>query len=111
MSQAEIGRIASNPGICGGKPCIAGSRIRVQDIYVWHELQGLSVDEIVSRYPQLTMADVYAALSYYWDRREEIQRQMAEDDELVRRMKEQYGSPLREKLRGSDAPDDSLPPG
>ncbi|HEX5442744.1 MAG TPA: DUF433 domain-containing protein, partial [Pirellulales bacterium] len=71
MSQAEIGRIASNPGICGGKPCIAGSRIRVQDVYVWHELQGLSVDEIVSRYPQLSMADVYAALSYYWDHRDE----------------------------------------
>lgn len=105
MSQAEIGRIASNPNVCGGKPCIAGSRIRVQDVYVWHELRGLSVDEIVSRYPQLTMADVYAALSYYWDHRDAIQQQMAKDDELVRRMKEQYGSPLRQKLRGSDAMD------
>jgi len=111
MSQAEVGRIASNPAVCGGKPCIAGTRIRVQDVYVWHELQGLSVDEIVSRYPQITMADVYAALSYYWDHRDETHRQMAEDDDLVRRMKEVYGSPLRQKLRGSDDQDNSLPSG
>ena len=39
--------IAQSPDICGGKPCIAGTRIRVQDIYVWHELQSQSVDEIV----------------------------------------------------------------
>jgi uncharacterized protein (DUF433 family) len=109
MSQVEVVRITRNPGVCGGKPCIAGSRIRVQDVHVWHELQGLSADEIVSRYPQLSMADVYAALSYYWDHRDEIQQQMAADDELVERMKAQYGSPLREKLRGIDASDDSLP--
>ena len=111
MSQAELGRITSHPSICGGKPCIAGSRIRVQDVYIWYELQRLSVDEIVSRFPQITMADVFAALAYYWEHRDEIQRQIAADEELVRRMREQHGSPLRQKLRGIDAPDDSLPPG
>ena len=113
MNQAEVGRITKNPGVCGGKPCVAGSRIRVQDVYLWHEIQGLSADEIVSRFPQLTMADVYAALSYYWDHRDEIQRQMAVDDELVKTMKRQFGSPLREKLRGTgiDASHDSLPSG
>ena len=56
-----------HPDVLGGKPCIAGTRIRVQDIYQWHELQGKSPDEIVSSFPQLTMADVYAALAYFWD--------------------------------------------
>ena len=113
MSQTEIGHITTNPSVCGGKPCVAGSRIRVHDVYVWHEMHGLSADEIVSRFPQLTMADVYAALSYYWDHRDEIQRQMAADQELVESMKRQFSSPLREKLRGVgiDAPDDSLPSG
>ena len=113
MSHAEIGHITTNPSVCGGKPCVAGSRIRVQDVFVWHEMQGLSADEIVSRFPQLTMADVYAALSYYWDHRDEIQRQMAVDDELVKTIKKQFGSPLQEKLRGVgiDAPGDSLPSG
>lgn len=62
--------ITQTPGVCGGKPCIAGSRIRVLDIYVWHELNGMSPDEIVSRFPQLSLADVYAALSDFWDHRE-----------------------------------------
>lgn len=60
-------RITATPGICGGKPCIAGHRIRVSDIAILHERQGLTADAIVSQYPGLTLADVYAALSYYFD--------------------------------------------
>jgi uncharacterized protein (DUF433 family) len=41
-NRAENVHITHIAGICGGKACIAGSRIRVQDIYVWHELQGRS---------------------------------------------------------------------
>ena len=41
--------IEITPGVCGGKPRIAGHRIRVQDIYVWHELQGQTAEEIVTR--------------------------------------------------------------
>lgn len=99
MSQAaatvpEKVHIVRTPGVCGGKPCIAGSRIRVQDVYVWHELQGRSPDEIVSSFPQLTLADVYAALAYFWDYREEILREMREQEELVQQMKAQCPSKL-----------------
>jgi uncharacterized protein (DUF433 family) len=44
--------IEITPGVCGGKPRIAGHRIRVQEIAVWHEFQGLSPDEIVAQFPQ-----------------------------------------------------------
>lgn len=94
--------IESQPGVCGGKPCIAGTRIRVQDVFVWHELQGQSADEIVSRFPQLTMADVYAALSYYWDHRDEIQRDMQAESDLVIRLRQQSVSPLAEKLAATN---------
>ncbi len=94
--------IESQPGVCGGKPCIAGTRIRVQDVFVWHELQGQSADEIVSRFPQLTMADVYAALSYYWDHRDEIQRDMQAESDLVTRLRQQSVSPLAEKLAATN---------
>jgi uncharacterized protein (DUF433 family) len=43
-----------------GKPCIRGSGIRVWDIYVLHERQGRTPDEIVAAYPHLTLADVGA---------------------------------------------------
>ncbi len=103
-------RLESQPGVCGGRPCIAGTRIRVQDVFVWHELQGLTADEIVSRFPQLTMADVYAALSYYWDHRDEIQRDMQAESDLVIHLRQSSVSPLAEKLAASHGSDDPLPP-
>jgi uncharacterized protein (DUF433 family) len=80
-------RIESTPGVCGGKPRIAGHRIRVQDIAAWHELQGMTPDEIVSGYPQITLADVYAALAYYHSHRDDIQRQMREDEDFVENLR------------------------
>jgi uncharacterized protein (DUF433 family) len=74
-----INPIVSTPGVCGGKPRISGHRIRVEDVAVWHEVQGLQPEAIVARYPQLTFADVYAALAYYYDHRDEIRRSMEED--------------------------------
>jgi uncharacterized protein (DUF433 family) len=109
MSQTTTDRILSKPEVCGGKPCIAGTRIRVQDVYVWHELQGLSADEIVSRFPQITMADVYAALAYYWNNRAEIRRQMSEETAFVEQMKQKHASPLKQKLAEKDGPNDPLP--
>lgn len=109
MNQIQTDRIVSKPGVCGGRPCIAGSRIRVQDIYVWHELQGLSADQIVSNYPHLSMADVYAALAYYWDHQHEMQKQMQEESAFVEQMKAKYPSLLKEKLAGKDGPHHPLP--
>ena len=61
--------------IHGQKACIAGTRISVQDIYVWHELMGKSPDQIASEYPFLTLAQVHSALAYYYDNAEEIREQ------------------------------------
>jgi uncharacterized protein (DUF433 family) len=77
--------IELTPGTCGGKPRIAGTRIRVQDIVLWTE-QGQSVDQIITDYPQLTHADVYAALAYYHDNRPLIERQIREAEALVEKM-------------------------
>ena len=50
--------IVSTPDTCGGKPRIAGSRIRVKDIVIWHVHQGMTPTEIVSKWPHLTLASV-----------------------------------------------------
>jgi uncharacterized protein (DUF433 family) len=47
---ASVEHIVATPGVCGGKPRIAGHRIRVQDIALWHERVGYSVAEIVAHY-------------------------------------------------------------
>ena len=81
------GHITASPDVCGGRPCIAGTRIRVHDIYVWHELQGLSPDQIVHEFSQLTLADVYAALSYFWDHRDAMLAQIEADRHEVEQVK------------------------
>lgn len=46
------------------------------DVVIWHEQAALSPDEIVSQVPSITLADVHAALAYYYDHREEIQEEI-----------------------------------
>ncbi|MBI2479449.1 MAG: DUF433 domain-containing protein [Planctomycetia bacterium] len=111
MSQTKTERIVDKPEVCGGRACIAGTRIRAQDIYVRHELQGVSADEIVSRFPRITMADVYAAPAYFWDHRDEILRQMREETAFVEQMKQKHPSPLQQELAATNAQDNSVPSG
>jgi uncharacterized protein (DUF433 family) len=98
MTATIISHIEITPGICGGKPRITGHRIRVEDIVIWHEQLGLSPDEIVSQYPSLSLADVYAALSYYHDNFDEIRRQMEDDKIFAREMQAKTPSLVQQKL-------------
>jgi uncharacterized protein (DUF433 family) len=86
------------PGIGGGKPHIAGQRIRVMDIVLWHNKLGWSPDEIVSQFPQLTLADVYAALTYYWDHKKEIEAEIRRAEEVEAKARSRHPSKLMEKL-------------
>lgn len=90
-------RIERTEGICGGKPRISGHRITVQDIVVWHERGGWSVDEIASEY-DLSLADVYAALAYYFAHRERIDQSIEESRAFVEEMKEEMSSTRTERL-------------
>ena len=100
--------IEHRPGVCGGKACIAGTRIRVQDIYVWHELQGRTPEEIVSDFPQLTLADVHSALAYYFDHRDEIHQEMKAAEEMAARLKAEQGPGVLDRLRARMADDESV---
>jgi len=74
--------IAITPGTCGGKPRIAGTRIKVSLIYLL-TVDGMSPDDIVAAYPHLTLADVHAALAYYFDNVEAINNEIRDDDLYV----------------------------
>jgi len=79
--------IAVIPDRCGGKAHVAGHRIKVRHIAAWHDRLGKSPDEIVAEHPGLTLADVYAALAYYYDHREEIDADMRSDAEFAAGLK------------------------
>ena len=106
MAEAHIETV---PSKCGGKPVIAGTRIRVWDIYVHHERLGRSPDEIVRAYPHITLADVHAALAYYWDYKDEIDQQMKDADDFVAELKDaSAASPLARKLAATDSGSDPM---
>jgi len=92
-------RIAMSPDVCGGKACIAGHRVRVLDVVVWHEHQGMTPDEIVSHVPTLTLADVHAALAYYFDHVDQIQQEMRDERLRAEELHRSHPSPLEAKLR------------
>jgi uncharacterized protein (DUF433 family) len=112
MVEAVISEhIESTPGVCGGRPRIAGHRIQVEDIVVWHERQGLSPDEIVAQFPQITLADVYAALAYYHDHQTDIRESMRQDEKYAEAMRAKTPSKLLQRLTGGNVTTDPLPPG
>ena len=95
MSQIQMtSHIELRPGVRGERAFVTGHRVRVQDIVLWNE-EGLSADEIVSRVPTISLADVHAALTYYFDHREEIDRQIQEDDSFASTMEEANCQPRR----------------
>jgi uncharacterized protein (DUF433 family) len=95
MSQVQQNcHIELRPGIRGERAFVANHRVRVQDIVLWNE-EGLSADEIVSRVPTISLADVHAALAYYFDHREEIDRQIAQDNAFASGFEEAALPPKR----------------
>jgi uncharacterized protein (DUF433 family) len=56
-------RITHNPEQCGGRPCIRGMRIRVQDILELYAT-GQTSEQILADFPDLEADDLKAALAY-----------------------------------------------
>ena len=105
MSQTSPTKhIEITAGVCGGKPRIAGHRIRVQDIAIWHEMMGMSADEIIYHHPSITLADVYAALSYYYDNLAEIRQDIRDSEAFAQKLSAESPSILQRKLKERDVP-------
>ena len=69
------------------------------DIVTWHEHMGMTPDEIVSHIPSITLADVHAALAFYFDHIEEIQQEMQAERVYAEEMRRDSPSLLDAKLR------------
>lgn len=73
--------IISTPGIVGGRPRIDGTRISVKTIAGWYK-KGYSAEEIADQYEHLTLAQIYAALTYYHANQEEIEADILAEEAL-----------------------------
>jgi len=82
----------------GGRARVRGTRITVDDVVIMHRHLGQPVEEIAAKY-QLTRAAVHAALAYYFDHQDEIDRLIGDDDAFVEAFKRNNPSRLQEKLK------------
>ena len=82
MPKLDFRNIEQDPTRCGGQPVVGGTRVRVGVILGCYR-QGMSVEEIVQQYPSLKPADVHDALAYAYDHLDEIEADLAADDEAA----------------------------
>ena len=66
-----------------GRPCIAGTRVRVMDVVGAYKA-GVSDEELQEYFSSrpLTLSEIHAALAYYYDHQGEIDAAFAEDEDL-----------------------------
>ena len=91
MPKLDYRNIERDATRCGEQPVVAGTRIRVCTILASYR-QGMSVEEIVQQYPALRPADVHDALAYAYDHIDEIEADLAADDESVVRAERTKGT-------------------
>jgi uncharacterized protein (DUF433 family) len=96
-TQIQYAHIVHTPGTMGGEARVDGHRIRVRDIVVARDQGALTPEEIVATvYPSLTLAEVYSALAYYEDHREEIERAFEEEERFVEEFQRQHPELVRQ---------------
>ena len=83
MPKISHPHITSDPTICGGSAVIEGTRFPVRSVVTYILRHGLTPEELVTRFSHLTLAQVHDALAYYYDNREEIEREIIANTETM----------------------------
>ena len=81
--------IVSSPDMKHGRPRIVGTGTTVQRIAIWYKL-GFGPEEMVRKYPHLTLAQVHAALAYYHANQAEIEAEITADEAEYERLEWEY---------------------
>jgi uncharacterized protein (DUF433 family) len=78
----SIGQLISSDA---DRPYITGTKVSVQQIAVLTQ-EGLSPREIATEYPQISLAQVHAALTYYYTNQQTVNTILAEEEQLYRKL-------------------------
>lgn len=90
--------LETTPGVRGGRPRLSGTRFTVADAVVMHLRLGYSLEEIAGRY-DLGLAQLYAAMAYYYDHRAEIDDSIAADRAFAEAFQQSNASLLQARLK------------
>ena len=72
-----------------GVAYVSGTTLKVADVALAFERWGMTAREVQENYPRLTLAQVHAALSYYYDHKNEVDAQIAREEAEVARLRAQ----------------------
>jgi len=84
----SINLIATHPKVRGGRPCIAGTGLEIATIAIARIIHGQTPEEIASDY-EISLAEVHAALSYYYAHKDEIDASIRERRKHAEQLREQ----------------------
>jgi len=97
MTTLAYAHIALSPE---GVPYIVGTQTKIEEVVLDHLAYRWDADEIQRQHPNLTLAQIYSALAYYYDHQEELDRAIDEGLREVAQIRASLGeSPIRLKLR------------
>lgn len=83
-----------------GVPLIAGTTMKVVELVLNHQAYGWSPEELHFQHPYLSLGQIYSALAYYWDHKDELDRDLARRYELAERLRQETPpSPAVERIR------------
>lgn len=82
-----------------GTAYVGKTRSKVKQVVI-DKFNGMDAEAIHEEYPHLSLGDIYAAFSYYYDHKDEIDAEIAQDDIEIEAMRAAAGeSPLVKGLR------------
>jgi len=81
MPKVAHPHITNDPAVCGGSAIIHGTRFPVRSVAMYVLRHGLTPEELVAKFPPLSLAQIHDALAYYYDNRQEVEREIAENRE------------------------------
>ena len=90
--------IVKTPDTCAGEPRVEGTRITVNLIAREAVHLRWTAEEVLMSHPHLTLAQIHAALAYYFDHREEIEASIKRGDELEKELRVKFPSRLAARL-------------
>jgi len=97
MVAVAVNHIVSDPSVKGGRPRLADTRIAVADVVLMHLRLGQSLEELAGKY-DVSLASLHAAMTYYYDHKDEIDESIREDVAFAEAFRRDNPSLLQEKL-------------
>lgn len=83
-SKIKHPHITSLKAHCGGSPIIAGTKFPVRSVVFYVLRQGMTPEELVKEFHHVTLAQVYDALSYYYENRKIIDKELHDQESVFR---------------------------